>query len=44
VSPTYHPMAGMAKDAAAGALIFGVLGSLVVAAAIFGPRLWQLFR
>jgi len=43
VSPTYHPMAGLAKDAAAGALIFGVSGSLVVAAAIFGPRLWQLF-
>lgn len=44
VSPTYHPMAGLAKDAAAGALVFGVLGSLFVAAAIFGPRLWQLFR
>jgi len=42
-SPTYHPMAKIAKDAAAGALIFGVLGSLCVAIAIFGPRLWVLF-
>lgn len=41
-SPTYHPIAKIAKDTAAGALIFGVLGSLCVAAAIFGPRLWVL--
>jgi diacylglycerol kinase len=42
VSPTYHPLAKVAKDAAAGALVFAVLGSLFVAAAIFGPRLWKL--
>lgn len=39
VSPQYHPLARTAKDAAAGALIFAVLGSLVVAAAILLPRL-----
>jgi len=42
VSPHYHPMAGLAKDAAAGGMVFVVLGSLCVAAAIFGPRLWAL--
>lgn len=42
-SPEYHPLAKIAKDAAAGAMIFTVLGSVCVAAAIFGPRLWMLF-
>lgn len=40
VSPGYHPLAKIAKDAAAGALVFAVFGSLWVAAAIFGPRLF----
>ena len=43
VSPHYHPLAKIAKDAAAGALVFAVLGSLGVATAILGPRLWQLW-
>jgi diacylglycerol kinase (ATP) len=43
VSPNYHPLAGVAKDAAAGGMVFAVLGSLCVAVAIFGPRLWTLF-
>ncbi len=42
VSPEHHPLAKVAKDAAAGALIFAVLGSLGVAAAIFGPRILAL--
>jgi len=42
ISPTYHPLAGVAKDAAAGGMVFAVLASLCVASAIFGPRLWQL--
>ncbi len=42
VSPTYHPLAGIAKDAAAGGMVFAVIASLCVAAAIFGPRLWAL--
>lgn len=42
VSPDYHPLAKIAKDSAAGAMIFVVIGSLVVALAIFGPRLWGL--
>jgi diacylglycerol kinase (ATP) len=35
-------MAGLAKDVAAGGMVFMVIGSLCVAAAIFGPRLWAL--
>lgn len=42
VSPEYHELARIAKDCAAGAMIFAVLGSLAVAAAIFGPPLAQL--
>ena len=41
-SPRYHSLARIAKDAAAGALVFAVLGSLWAAAAIFGPRLLAL--
>ncbi len=40
ISPDYHPLAKIAKDAAAGAMIFLVIGSLLVALGIFGPRLW----
>ena len=42
VSPQFHPLAKTAKDAAAGALVFAVCGSIFVAAAIFGPRLLAL--
>jgi diacylglycerol kinase (ATP) len=44
VSPEFHPLAKIAKDAAAGALVFAVLGSLVVAGLIFGPHLVALVR
>jgi diacylglycerol kinase len=43
VSPQFHPLAKVAKDTAAGAMIFAVLGSIGVAGLIFGPRIWQLF-
>jgi diacylglycerol kinase (ATP) len=41
VSPDYHPLAKIAKDAAAGAMVFAVLGSLWIAAFIFLPRLLE---
>lgn len=44
VSPGYHDLARIAKDAAAGAMLFAVVGSLCVAAAILGPRLWAVLR
>lgn len=43
VSPEYHPLAKIAKDAAAGALVFAVVGSVLVAAIIFWPKLWLLW-
>jgi diacylglycerol kinase len=42
VSPQLHPLAKIAKDTAAGALIIAVVGSIFVAAMIFVPRLWAL--
>lgn len=43
VSPEYNELARIAKDTAAGALFFAVIASLIVAAAIFGPRILALF-
>lgn len=43
VTTDYHPLAKIAKDAAAGALVFSVLCSLCVAIAIFGPKIWFWF-
>jgi diacylglycerol kinase (ATP) len=42
VSPDYHDLARIAKDCAAGAMLFAVFGSLAVAAAIFGPPLAEM--
>jgi diacylglycerol kinase len=38
----YHPMAKLAKDAGAGAVLVAALASVAVGIAIFGPRLWRL--
>lgn len=38
----YHPMAKLAKDAGAGAVLVAALASVAVGIAIFGPRLWAL--
>jgi diacylglycerol kinase len=38
----YHPMAKLAKDAGAGAVLLAALASVAVGIAIFGPRLWRL--
>ncbi|WP_139925156.1 diacylglycerol kinase family protein [Hymenobacter sp. DG01] len=43
VSPEYHPLAGRAKDVAAGAVLVMALAALAVGLLIFGPRLWVLF-
>lgn len=40
VSPEPHPLAGRAKDVAAGAVLCAALAALVVGALIFGPRVW----
>ena len=41
VSPAWHPLAGKAKDVAAGAVLLAALGALVVGALVFGPYLLQ---
>ncbi len=40
-SPSFHPIAGQAKDVAAGAVLISALGSLVLGCLVFGPRVWQ---
>ena len=42
VSPGYHPLAGRAKDVAAGAVLLAALGALAVGLLVFGPHLWAL--
>ncbi|HEX8326874.1 MAG TPA: diacylglycerol kinase family protein [Hymenobacter sp.] len=41
-SPEYHPLAGKAKDVAAGAVLLAALGALVVGALVFGPKIFPL--
>ncbi|MBI1298294.1 diacylglycerol kinase [bacterium] len=38
----YHPLARVAKDSAAGAVLWGAACSVIVGLFIFGPRLWRL--
>ena len=42
ISPGLHPLAGRAKDAAAGAVLCAALAALVIGTLIFGPRVWAL--
>jgi diacylglycerol kinase len=43
VSPNYHPLAGMAKDVAAAAVLIVALGAVVVGLIIFLPHILSLF-
>lgn len=40
-SPNFHPVAGTAKDVAAGAVLISALGSVVIGLLIFGPHVWR---
>lgn len=40
VSPNYHPLAGKAKDIAAGAVLWAVMGAIIVGGIIFFPKLY----
>lgn len=42
-SPQRHPLARVAKDAAAGAVLIASAGALLVGAAVLGPPLLRLF-
>ncbi len=39
VSPEYHPLAGRAKDVAAGAVLCAAIAAVVIGVIVFGPRL-----
>lgn len=39
----YHPLARVAKDVAAGAVLLNALLSVVIGLLVFGPHLWALF-
>lgn len=41
-SPDFHPLAGKAKDVAAGAVLLAAAGAVVVGALVFGPHLFSV--
>ena len=41
VSPDFHPLAGKAKDVAAGAVLISAIGSILIGLLVFGPHLWR---
>jgi len=43
-SPEFHPLAGKAKDVAAGAVLIAALGAIAIGTLIFGPRLLSLWQ
>jgi diacylglycerol kinase len=42
-SPTYHPLAKIAKDVAAGAVLLSAMLAVVIGLFVFVPHLWALF-
>ncbi len=42
ISPDYHPLAKIAKDVAAGAVLLSAMLSIVIGLFVFGPHLWLL--
>lgn len=40
--PEYHPLAGIAKDVAAGAVLLSAILAIVVGLFVLGPHLWVL--
>jgi diacylglycerol kinase len=43
-SPDYHPLAKIAKDVAAGAVLLSAMLAVVIGLFVFGPHLWGLFH
>lgn len=43
-SPSFHPIAGRAKDVAAGAVLIAASGSVVIGLLVLGPHLFRWFR
>jgi len=42
--PGFHPVAGKAKDVAAGAVLITAVGAVIVGALVFGPRVVALLH
>jgi len=42
VSPDYHPLAGRAKDVAAGGVLVCAIGAAIVGLIVFLPHIWAL--
>ena len=40
-SPEFHPLAGKAKDVAAGAVLISAAGSVIIGVLVFGPKLMR---
>ena len=43
-SPDYHPLAKIAKDVAAGAVLLSAMLAVVIGLFVFVPHLWHLFH
>jgi len=43
-SPSFHPVAGRAKDVAAGAVLISALGSVVIGVLVLGPHMLAWIR
>jgi undecaprenol kinase len=43
VTEDYHPLAGQAKDIAAGAVLCYAVGAFIIGLIIFLPKLWNFF-
>ncbi|HUP80539.1 MAG TPA: diacylglycerol kinase family protein [Pirellula sp.] len=41
-SPEFHPLAGKAKDIAAGAVLIAAIGCMIVGAIVFVPYAWTM--
>ncbi len=44
VSPQFHPLAGKAKDVAAGAVLLGAIFAVIVGGIIFVPKILMLWQ
>jgi len=43
-SPNFHPIAGKAKDVAAGAVLLAAVGAVIIGTLVFGPKVWVLLQ
>jgi len=43
-SPDFHPLAKIAKDVAAGAVLLSAMLSVMIGLFVFGPHLWDLLH